>query len=118
MTTGPDLNEASSADRDGEGEGLDAALGEDVLFGLAGVERRLHARAYHHWVSLLDDAPYPWIDALDPQGIADFAANSVLLDFRGGEDDPISVVGCVRNVARRRCRCGSPICRRGRCCPG
>ncbi|MFN3676361.1 MAG: hypothetical protein ACK4TC_10310 [Sphingomonas pseudosanguinis] len=90
MTTGPDLNEASSVDRDGAGE----SLGEDVLFGLAGVERRLHARAYHHWVSLLGDAPYPLIDALDPQGIADFATHSVLLDFRGGEGDPtIAYIG-------------------------
>ncbi|WP_314371815.1 hypothetical protein [Sphingomonas paucimobilis] len=101
MTTGPDLNEASSADRDGEGEGLDAALGDDVLFGLAGVERRLHARAYHHWVSLLGDAPYPLIDALDPQGIADFAANSVLLDFRGGEDDP--TIAYIGGALREEC---------------
>ncbi len=101
MTDGPDLNEASSVDRGGEGEGLGEDRGEDVLFGLAGVERRLHARAYHHWVSLLGDAPYPLIDALDPRGIADFAANSVLLDFRDGEGDP--AIAYIGEALREEC---------------
>ncbi|WP_343529056.1 hypothetical protein [Sphingomonas sp.] len=68
-------------------EPLDAA--EDVLFGLAGVERRLHARAYHHWVSLLGDAPYPSIAALDPVMLGEFAEHSALLDFRGDRGNPI-----------------------------
>ena len=88
MTTGPDLNEALPVDTSGVGEA------DDVLFALGGVERRLHARAYHHWASLLGDAPYPPIAALDPEAIADFAGNSVLLDFRGRSGDPaIAYIG-------------------------
>jgi len=51
-------------------------------------ERRMHVRAYNHWVSLLRGRAYPAIDDLDPENIADFGANSVLLDFSGGLDDP------------------------------
>ncbi len=50
-------------------------------------ERRMHVRAYNYWVSLLGGRPCPLIDALDPAGIADFGANSVLLDFTQGQDD-------------------------------
>jgi hypothetical protein len=51
-------------------------------------ERRMHVRAYNHWVSLLDGRPYPLIDDLDPANIEDFGRNSVLLDFSGSVEDP------------------------------
>lgn len=51
-------------------------------------ERRMHVRAYNHWVSLLDGRAYPSIDDLDPAGIADFGAHSVLLDFTRSIEDP------------------------------
>ncbi|HEX8525573.1 PAS domain-containing protein [Allosphingosinicella sp.] len=51
-------------------------------------ERRMHVRAYNHWVSLLDGRPYPLIDDLDPAGIEDFGPHSVLLDFSGSAEDP------------------------------
>ncbi|HEX8191656.1 MAG TPA: hypothetical protein VF552_02035 [Allosphingosinicella sp.] len=51
-------------------------------------ERRMHVRAYNHWVSLLDGRPYPLIDDLDPANIEDFGPNSVLLDFSGSVEDP------------------------------
>ena len=51
-------------------------------------ERRMHVRAYNHWVSLLDGRPYPLIDDLDPANIEDFGQNSVLLDFSASTDDP------------------------------
>lgn len=51
-------------------------------------ERRMHVRAYNHWVSLLNGRPYPSIEDLDPGSIADFGANSVLLDFSAGIEDP------------------------------
>jgi len=51
-------------------------------------ERRMHVRAYNHWVSLLDGRAYPSIEDLDPERIADFGPHSVLLDFTGGMDDP------------------------------
>ncbi|MES2987328.1 MAG: hypothetical protein V4808_05445, partial [Pseudomonadota bacterium] len=51
-------------------------------------ERRMHVRAYNHWVSLLQGRAYPSIEDLDPGNIADFGAHSVLLDFSKGVDDP------------------------------
>ncbi|RYY28378.1 MAG: hypothetical protein EOP62_04055 [Sphingomonadales bacterium] len=51
-------------------------------------ERRMHVRAYNHWVSLLHGRPYPSIEDLDPGNISDFGAHSVLLDFSKGIDDP------------------------------
>lgn len=51
-------------------------------------ERRMHVRAYNHWVSLLKGRDYPSVESLDPAGNADFGAHSVLLDFTAGTDDP------------------------------
>ena len=51
-------------------------------------ERRMHVRAYNHWVSLLRGRPYPSIEDLDPASIADFGPHSVLLDFTGGIENP------------------------------
>ncbi|WP_394664233.1 hypothetical protein [uncultured Sphingomonas sp.] len=74
---------------------------EDALSSLAGRERRLHARAYHHWASLLDGARFPLIRSLDPGTIGDFAANSVLLDFRGSRTDP--VIAYIGSALRDEC---------------
>ena len=51
-------------------------------------ERRMHVRAYNHWVSLLRGRAYPSIEDLDPANIADFGPHSVLLDFTAGIADP------------------------------
>lgn len=51
-------------------------------------ERRMHVRAYNHWVSLLRGRAHPSIEDLDPDSIADFGPHSVLLDFTGGIDNP------------------------------
>jgi hypothetical protein len=51
-------------------------------------ERRMHVRAYNYWVSLLDGRDYPSIEDLEPGDVEDFAANSVLLDFTSGRDNP------------------------------
>lgn len=51
-------------------------------------ERRMHVRAYNHWVSLLQGRPYPSIESLEPAEIADFGPHSVLLDFSKGIDNP------------------------------
>lgn len=75
-------NEQPGGDDDREGVGGDVmVVGTD--------ERRMHVRAYNHWVSLLAGRPCPLIDALDPAGIADFGPNSVLLDFTDGHDDGV-----------------------------
>ncbi len=47
-------------------------------------ERRMHVRAYNHWVSLLNGRAYPAIADLKPTELTDFGPNSVLLDFSGG----------------------------------
>jgi hypothetical protein len=68
---------------DGEAEAVSAPtidVGTD--------ERRMHVRAYNHWVSLLDGRDYPSIEDLDPASITDFSTHSVLLDFTGGRDNP------------------------------
>lgn len=51
-------------------------------------ERRMHVRAYNYWVSLLEGRDFPSIEDLDPENLQDFAANSVLLDFTCGRDNP------------------------------
>ena len=51
-------------------------------------ERRMHVRAYNHWVSLLHGRAYPSIEDLDPENIADFGPHSVLLDFTRGVSNP------------------------------
>ncbi|GGB22756.1 hypothetical protein GCM10011380_10510 [Sphingomonas metalli] len=72
---------------------LDAAYaiapgGEEPLFELGGDERRMHVRAYNHWVSLLKGRPFPTIADLDPARAADFGAHGVLLDFADDADNP------------------------------
>lgn len=51
-------------------------------------ERRMHVRAYNHWVSLLGGRSLPSIEDLNPEQLTDFGPNSVLLDFTGGADNP------------------------------
>ena len=57
-----------------------AAIGSD--------ERRMHVRAYNHWVSLLDGRALPSIEDLNPEELTDFGPNSVLLDFTSGAENP------------------------------
>ncbi|MEH3158759.1 MAG: hypothetical protein PGN08_07330 [Sphingomonas taxi] len=78
----------NGGDRGPEDSGADESGVEDAMFDLGGDERRMHVRAYNHWVSLLKGRPYPGIDDLNPASIADFGPHSVLLDFSAGIDDP------------------------------
>ncbi|MGN6375634.1 MAG: PAS domain-containing protein [Sphingomonas sp.] len=67
----------------------DDDAGVDDNVGVIGTdERRMHVRAYNHWVSLLGGRPYPAIEDLEPENIADFGPHSVLLDFTAGLEDP------------------------------
>ncbi|WP_353203897.1 hypothetical protein [Sphingomonas sp.] len=76
-----DLDESVSApDEDGGVADTQIEVGTD--------ERRMHVRAYNHWVSLLGGRPYPSIADLDPANIADFGPHSVLLDFSAGIENP------------------------------
>ena len=72
-----DLPQATEADQPYD---VSAAIGTD--------ERRMHVRAYNHWVSLLNGRDFPTIDDLDSSEVEDFAAHSVLLDFTCGHDNP------------------------------
>src|SRR4051812_33690825 len=60
----------------------------DVAAAIGTDERRLHVRAYNHWVSLLRGRDFPSIEDLEPEDVEDFSSNSVLLDFTCGRDDP------------------------------
>lgn len=50
-------------------------------------ERRMHVRAYEHWMSLLGGRSYPAIADLDIDADSEFRANSVLIDF---SEDPVN----------------------------
>src|SRR5438552_16203750 len=60
----------------------------DVAAAIGTDERRMHVRAYNHWVSLLEGRDFPSIEDLEPADVEDFAAHSVLLDFTCGIDNP------------------------------
>lgn len=64
-------------------------------------ERRMHVRAYNHWVSLLQGRAYPSIEDLDPANIADFGPHSVLLDFSRGIEDP--AIAFLGRALREEC---------------
>jgi hypothetical protein len=66
----------------------DTAATDDVAAAIGTDERRMHVRAYNHWVSLLDGRDFPSIEDLEPADVQDFEAHSVLLDFTCGRDNP------------------------------
>jgi hypothetical protein len=66
----------------------EVAASDDVAAAIGTDERRMHVRAYNHWVSLLDGREFPSIEDLEPAEVEDFAAHSVLLDFTCGRDNP------------------------------
>jgi len=107
--TGPmDMRqEAEVLELDAE-DAIDAG-GGDALFELGGDERRMHVRAYNHWVSLLKGRPFPTIADLDPAHAADFGSNGVLLDFAQDVDDPVIVYLGERLAGE--CALGGPITR-------
>jgi len=71
------------------------------LFDLGGAERRMHARAYGQWVSVLHGRPLPSIADIDPAGIAGFATHGVLLDFTQGAAAPR--IAHVGSALREEC---------------
>jgi hypothetical protein len=91
----PDLSEAEA------GPERPPEIGSD--------ERRMHVRAYNHWVSLLRHRAYPSIEDLDPENIADFGPNSVLLDFTRGIEDP--VIRYLGAALREECGVNASIVR-------
>lgn len=70
-------------------------------------ERRMHVRAYNHWVSLLGGRPYPSIEDLDPANISDFGPHSVLLDFSAGIENP--AIAFLGKALREECALDSSV---------
>jgi len=62
-----------------------APLGDEPVFAF-GRERRMHARAYDYWVSLLDGRRMPRVRDMEQRRMASFADRSVLVDLpeKGG----------------------------------
>src|SRR5690348_776573 len=84
----PNDFEAASSSEVTAANDVAAAIGTD--------ERRMHVRAYNHWVSLLEGRDFPSIEDLEPGDVEDFAAHSVLLDFTCSRDNPaIPYVGAA-----------------------
>lgn len=75
--------------------------GQDSPVDIGSDERRMHVRAYNHWVSLLNGRPFPLISDLEPENIADFGPNSVLIDFSHGLDDP--TIQFLGSLLREEC---------------
>ena len=70
-------------------------------------ERRMHVRAYNHWVSLLGGRAYPSIEDLDPANITDFGPHSVLLDFSLGIENP--AIAYLGKALREECGLDSSV---------
>lgn len=75
-----------------------SGLGDEPVYAF-GRERRMHARAYDYWVSLLRGRHMPCIADLDPARTAQFADRSVLIDLRGEGGTP--VIACLGNELRQ-----------------
>jgi hypothetical protein len=89
--------------------GVDGGGVEDAAFALGGDERRMHVRAYNHWVSLLKGRACPGIEDLDPASIADFGAHSVLIDFSRGMEDP--TIAYLGRTLREECGLDADVVR-------
>jgi hypothetical protein len=79
----------------------------DLAAAIGTHERRMHVRAYNYWVSLLDGRDFPSIEDLEPGDVEDFAANSVLLDFTCGRDNPATPY--IGAAIREECGLGDEI---------
>ncbi|MFL9839810.1 hypothetical protein ABS767_02440 [Sphingomonas sp. ST-64] len=86
MDTGRGFDDRPDTDHDDSGVSDPAA--SEARLSIGSDERRMHVRAYNHWVSLLHGRAYPSIEDLDPGNIADFGPHSVLLDFSAGVENP------------------------------
>jgi hypothetical protein len=94
------------AEYGGVSEPEDSATGS-AEYEIGTDERRMHVRAYNYWVSLLGGRDYPSIEDLEPGDVEDFAANSVLLDFTSGRDNPATPY--IGAAIREECGLGENI---------
>jgi len=77
-----------------------SGVGEEPVFAF-GRERRMHARAYEYWVSLLHGRRMPRIGELDPGQLSGFAERSVLVDLPADGGAPVIAYlgGALRDEA-------------------
>lgn len=108
MRNEPDVLELDAAYAIEEDSHADVG-GADALFELGGDERRMHVRAYNHWVSLLKGRPYPAIGDLDHAQAEDFRSNGVLIDFAQDVEDP--VIAHLGDRLAAECALEGPITR-------
>ena len=87
-------------------DGIDEGVA-DTQIDVGTDERRMHVRAYNHWVSLLGGRAYPSIEDLDPANIADFGPHSVLLDFSAGIENP--AIAFLGKALREECSLESSV---------
>lgn len=100
-----------------KGQAMDAGYGferdedpaEEVIIEapppvIGGSERRLHVRAYEHWVSLLRGRPFPSIADLDFDAIAEFEPRAVLIDYTGDVTTPR--IARIGDTLRDECGAG------------
>jgi hypothetical protein len=100
----------SDARDSGYDSGHDTAAADGVdepRLDIGSDERRMHVRAYNHWVSLLHGRAYPSIEDLDPANIADFGPHSVLLDFSQGIENP--AIAFLGRALREECALDTSI---------
>jgi hypothetical protein len=79
----------------------------DAPAAVAPDERRLHVRAYNHWVSLLNGRAFPSIEDIDPARLGDFSRHGVLLDFTANRRDP--AIRYLGPALREECGFGQDI---------
>lgn len=65
-----------------------SGLGDEPVYAF-GRERRMHARAYDYWVSLLHGRRMPCINDVDPDRTAQFDGRSVLVDLPPQGGSPV-----------------------------
>ena len=104
------MDSARSHDDLRQADPTEGGVGEPMV-AVVTDERRMHVRAYNHWVSLLRDRSFPAIGDLEPGSIADFGPHSVLLDFSRGEDNP--TIQFIGRALRDECAVDQSISRVG-----
>jgi hypothetical protein len=74
---------------------------------IGGGERRLHVRAFEHWVSLLCGRAFPSIGDLDFDALSDFEPRSVLIDYTG--DVTVPRIARIGTTLRDECGAAAGI---------
>lgn len=107
-TNSMDIRGYDGTRTDRGGDPTEGGIGEATKV-IGSDERRMHVRAYNHWVSLLKGRSYPAIEDLESAGPTDFEAHGVMLDFTSGMDDP--VIGAIGAALSEECGVDEEITR-------